>query len=367
MDREVLSIFLNSGPARKFPVLSFTDGVNKLEKDDREYMFRNAFLNYSILFKCVNLDEDYEFLGDKLISTLVYLPYDHRCPKDGGESFFYSEENLLDFMEYKFGRAAYDKAGIEEDIQLLNCLDSIPTFSTLIVDFALKSASLTVPRNYIDLPPDFRKKAETHLKGRFRPLITAAIGSLPVNVEKSVQFLTQKLLCLNSLSDIFPLVKALRLPMDRAQEILSSWVGLTYLEYEYAEIQGELKQLSAWMENSVGMHGNAPVAEKDYMLTMLSMVREQMKSEWKTVADTFVEYKNSYDDFVFNNSIKRFNEYLVSSEKYYWNVADILGRFDQTALVWKRFEKRLTKSNVSLEQMVKFFFILKRLHLKASG
>lgn len=366
MDREVLSIFLNSGPARKFPVLSFTEGVNAMDEDEREYLFQNPFLNYSILFKCIRLDGDDDFVDDKIISTLIYLPYDHQCPGDGGESFFYSEDNLLDFMEYKFGRAACQKKGLEEDIQLLNCFDSIPTFSTLIVDFALKSASLTIPRSYLDLPPDFRKRAETHLKGRFRPLITAAIGTLPVNVEKSVQFITQKLLCLNSLSDIFPLVKALRLPMDRAQEILQSWIGLTYLEYEYAEIQSELKQLSQWMERSMGKHENAPAAEKDYMLSMLSMVRAQMKSEWKTVADTFAEYKYSYDDFVFNNSIKRFNGFLVASEDNYWKVADILGRFDQTALVWKRFEKRLTKSNASLEQMIKFFFILKRLHVNAN-
>lgn len=365
MDREVLSIFLNSGPARKFPVLSFTEKINELARSEREYLFNNPFLNYSILFKCMHLDSDDDFADDKIISTLIYLPYDHQCPRDGGESFFYSEDSLLDFMEYKFGRAACLQSGLEEDIRLLNCLDSIPTFSTLIVDFALKSASLTVPRTYIDLPPDFRRRAETHLKGRFRPLITAAIGSMPVNVEKAVHFMTQKLLCLNSLSDIFPLVKALRLPMDRAQEILQSWIGLTYLEYEYAEIQGELKHLSKWMETSIGKHDNAPAAEKDYMLTMLSLVRAQMKSEWKTVADTFSEYKDSYDDFVFNNSIKRFNEFLVGSEKNYWKVADILGRFDQTALVWKRFEKRLTKANVSLEQMVKFFFVLRRLHMNA--
>jgi hypothetical protein len=51
MDREILGIFLQSGPARKFDVSRFTRMIATSESADQSFLFRNKFLNYAILFK----------------------------------------------------------------------------------------------------------------------------------------------------------------------------------------------------------------------------------------------------------------------------------------------------------------------------
>ena len=53
MDREILGIFLQSGPARKFDVSRFTRTIAASGVADQPLLFRNKFLNYAILFKCI--------------------------------------------------------------------------------------------------------------------------------------------------------------------------------------------------------------------------------------------------------------------------------------------------------------------------
>jgi len=52
---------------------------------------------------------------------------------------------------------------------------------------------------------------------------------------------------LRELRDILPLIEALRLPIEGAQQILTSWLGIAYFEYEYSTIQKKLHEFAAWM------------------------------------------------------------------------------------------------------------------------
>lgn len=76
MDREILGIFLQSGPARKFDVSRFTRTIATSGVADQPLLFRNKFLNYAILFKYIILDDYAKCEQDKSISTLVYMPYE---------------------------------------------------------------------------------------------------------------------------------------------------------------------------------------------------------------------------------------------------------------------------------------------------
>src|SRR5512144_268243 len=89
MDREILGIFLQSGPARKFDVSRFTRTITASGAADQPLLFRNRFLNYSILFKCIILDDYAKRQREKSISTLIYMPYDSQRPNEGGESKAY--------------------------------------------------------------------------------------------------------------------------------------------------------------------------------------------------------------------------------------------------------------------------------------
>jgi hypothetical protein len=66
--------------------------------------------------------------------------------------------------------------------------------------------------------------------------------------------MTGKLFSLHNVQEILPLVQALRLPPENAIEFLSSWIGITYFEYEYSMIQNHLKEFAVWLSKSTYMN-----------------------------------------------------------------------------------------------------------------
>ena len=93
MDRQLLRILLKSGTARKFDVSYFTRKIAEQEGENGKFLFETSFLNTAILFKYSIYEIDPDFTSNKPVKTLVYTPYDHMCPQDGGESFIYSYQN----------------------------------------------------------------------------------------------------------------------------------------------------------------------------------------------------------------------------------------------------------------------------------
>lgn len=85
MERELLHHFLRSGPARKFDVNGVTRRIMLSQPGGIDLLFRTSYCNTSILFKCMNFDGLHDTVEDKPIDMLVYFPYDHNKPGDGGE------------------------------------------------------------------------------------------------------------------------------------------------------------------------------------------------------------------------------------------------------------------------------------------
>ena len=259
MHRDILKQYLRAGPSRRFDVAHFS---HKLPKDApaSAYLFANAFLNNAILFKYMDLDQRRAGAKGPLINTLIYLPYDNENPGEGGESVLFCKENLQQLCEYKVSANAVDSRRLATDVEKLTVLDSLPTFSPFIVELAFQRSGLGVPDCYLQLTPEVRATLNAHLMGRLRPLIVARCQAA-ADIEKSVEDLTTKLFRLREPNDALPLIEALRLPPEIAQEVLSSWVGIAYFEYEYANLQPKLRrtgQLVGGASHPVGRANRFP-------------------------------------------------------------------------------------------------------------
>jgi hypothetical protein len=362
MDREMLGIFLQSGPARKFDVSRFTRMIATSESADQSFLFRNKFLNYTILFKCIIFD-DYARCGrEKSISTLVYMPYDSQRPNDGGESFVFSPANFSRYYDHKLHAMNIDLTAVEYDLELLKILDSLPTFSPLIVELALKRNNTTIPNMYLDLTPEVRAKLRAQLKGRIRPLIVAAYDRSSVSVEKAVEDMTDRFFSLHDAGQIPPLVQALRLPPENAVELLSSWIGVTYFEYEYSMIQNHLKEFAVWLSKSTHMDEHVSVRDKDHAHALVRQIKERLSIDWKRVYALSNEYRETYSDFVYNGAVDKFSKFLLKCKEAYWELGDLLGRFEQTTTAWRVFNASYHGKRIPFPTLMNFFVLLRKLH-----
>lgn len=362
MDREILGIFLQSGPARKYDISRFTRVIVGNPDAERAFLFRNKFLNHTILFKCMVLDDYSSDARDRPISTLVYMPYDIKRPQDGGESFVFSPANFARHCAHKLQTSNIDLLAVEYDLEILKILDSLPTFSPLIVELALERNNMTIPSAYLDLTPELRVKLRAQLKGRIRPLIVAAYGQSSVGVEKAVEDMTGKLFSLHNVREILPLVQALRLPPENAVEFLSSWIGITYFEYEYSMIQNHLKEFATWLSKSSYLTENTSARDREYVDSLVLHIKERLSADWKRIYALSDEYRETYSNLVYNGEIAKFSKFLLKCRQAYWELGDLLGRFEQTAIAWRVFNACYHGKRVPLSIVVNLFTLLGKLH-----
>jgi hypothetical protein len=362
MQRETLKQYLRAGPSRRFDVLACTRKVPP-EAPGAEFLFANAFLNTTILFKCVDLDSRARVDNERIISTLIYMPYDTEKPGDGGESVIFCEENFLRLCEYKLASGEIDGRSLIRDSEKLKILDSVPTFSPFIVELAFERVGIKVPPLYLELSPQIRSKITEHLRGRLRPLIVAAYKRASMNIDRAVEDLTSKLFCLRDVSEILPPINALRLPTEMAQDVLKSWIGIAYFEYEYATLQPSLKELALWVTRQ---HDNVEKMNRQdrlYVKSLAGAIRKRIQQEWNAVVGISAAYRESYDAMVFRGELEPFVKFLSGAQVSYWQMGDVLGKLEQATLVWKHFTRTFQDARLPVKLLLELLGILRDLLL----
>jgi hypothetical protein len=364
MQRETLKQYLRAGPSRRFDVSSFTRRLGPSAPAD-QMLFSTAFLNATILFKCVDLDSLRRSDDGRMVNTLIYMPYDVDKPGDGGESVIFCEENFLRLCEYKLTCGDIDGRLLIADAEKLKILDSVPTFSPFIVELAFERAEIPIPQSYLELSPEIRNKVTQHLKGRLRPLIIAAYKQASMNIERAVEDLTAKLFCLRDIREILPLVNALRLPPEMAQDVLKSWIGIAYFEYEYATLQPKLKEFAQW----VARHGDSGEQmirqDREYVRSLASAIRQRIQQEWNAVVGISAAYRESYDAMVFRGHLEPFVAFLQGAQVSYWQMGDVLGKLEQGMLVWKHFTRTFQDGRLPPALLLELLAVLRDLLITA--
>jgi hypothetical protein len=360
MHRETLKILLSASPATKYDAYYFFKKAVQDQSD--RFLFRNKFLNYTIFFKYSSSNIGTEGASDRPVSTIIYFPYDMEKPVDGGESFVYSEDNFWRFFRYKFGTDAIDIAATEADNAVLRVFDSIPTFSPLLVELAFERSGLDIPALYVEFTSEVREKLKTQLKGRLRPLIVAAYEKQKINIERAVDDMTDKLFALRDVNDILPLVKALRIPESKALEVFSSWIGISYFEYEYTMLQLQLKDFSRWLSTNQKLSPGEAGLEIAKIVKSKEVLQRIFRKDWGRVTDIYAEYRQIYNDLLYHGRVDKFSKYIMECKNSYWEMGESLAKFDQTSIAWKQHHKTLLSQKVSGKQLMSFIDILQTLH-----
>lgn len=363
MERGLLKHLLCAGPSRCFDVRFFT---NKIDDPQAERLFSCSILNSAILLKKVEADNYRHGEDIKPVSTLIYLPYDNKRPQDGGESLIFREIDMIKYLRYKLSGIAAGTLNVEGDLAKLRVLDGLPTFSPFIMDLAFEREQIAIPEGYLQLTPGLRNKLTAHLKGRLRPLIVAAYSRSRSNIEKAVEDLTNKLFYMRCINEILPLVEALRLRPETAEEVMTAWIGIAYFEYEYSTLQHSLKGCAGWLAKH-GQPRELGRQDKDYVASLVLPIRNKIRSDWNEIVSISAAYRSSYDAVVFNGRMDPFIQFLGQVRQNYWQMGSILGRLEQTVLVWKHFTHGDPERRMSTSRLVDLLSLLRDLLLTSAS
>lgn len=375
MDRELLRFFLTTGPVLKFDVAFFTKRLlatagplpQPAAAATPGLLFATRRLNHCVILKYIVPLSAKPGEDENPIRTLIFFPYDQTKPQDGGESFFFSEEAFARTLNTRFERQAARLEGYASDYQKLVLLDSIPAFCPFVVALAFERAGQAIPPAYLDVTPDVRAKLTQHLKSRIRPLIVAAYRDIPGNTERAVDDLTERLFLVRDLQEIMPLVQALHLPPEQAVELVQSWIGIAYFEYEYSRMQGTMKQFGDWINRFSLPRENISFNDRTYVLSMHSLIKEKIRDRWNKVVAISSEYRTSYEDMVFKGQPETFRAFLISARNRYWSMAETLGQLEQTLIAWSQYTKCYPNLPLPYAQLLEFYGILRHLHVAGAS
>ncbi len=87
-----------------------------------------------------------------------------------------------------------------------------------------------------------------------------------------------------------------------------------------------------------------------------------MSADWKRIYALSDEYRETYSDLVYNGEISKFSKFLLKCRQAYWELGDLLGRFEQTAIAWRVFNKSYQGKRIPLSVIINLFTLLGKLH-----
>jgi hypothetical protein len=65
---------------------------------------------------------------------------------------------------------------------------------------------------------------------------------------------------------------------------------------------------------------------------------------------------------VYNGEIAKFSKFLLKCKQAYWELGDLLGRFEQTAIAWRVFNASYHGKRIPFPILINFFALLRKLH-----
>ncbi|HYN39525.1 MAG TPA: hypothetical protein VES39_09755, partial [Rhodospirillales bacterium] len=177
--------------------------------------------------------------------------------------------------------------------------------------------------------------------------------------------LTAKLFCLRDIREILPLVNALRLPPEMAQDVLKSWIGIAYFEYEYATLQPKLKEFAQWVARNSDCGEQMIRQDREYIRALAATIRQRIQQEWNAVVAISSAYRESYDAMVFRGHLEPFVAFLKGAQVSYWQMGDVLGKLEQAMLVWKHFTRTFLNGRLPPTLLIELLGVLRDLLVTA--
>jgi hypothetical protein len=352
MDRMQLRYILDSGPSRVFD-------VRKLQSDGQcEPFFRTAALNNSILLKQSAPRDTTDWEALPPIAIKVFLPYDRQRPKDGGESFYYSPNNLRTALNNLLGSANVRPEQYASDVEIFSLLDRLPSFSPFLLKDIFERAQIAIPDGYLMMQDREAAMIKQRMRARLRPLIATAFGSTSIN-ESSIERLVHKLWELKDLDELQPLIQAFRITSESAPEVFYSWLGIVFFENEYIKLQPRLKALANWISTKSTPRDALPRGLLDHYMHAVALARKTLRSHWKDSLSILQEYTSTYEELVgASGTAAPFISFLKDSRSHFWMLGGALGRMEQSVEIWEQFCARTNFEPLGFERANELFGIL---------
>lgn len=209
-------------------------------------LFRSGVLNTALIMKhALRVNERSIFNGLRTTATKIVFPFSKEDLRLGGAGLFVGEQGYQRTLR---GQLEYGApGGFEHDIEVLELLDTLPSFDPFLMRERLRQAGMEPARCYFDVSDADASRMHRFVSSQIAALVELAFqGGGPPPRELSAR-LAEKLMTDETAQSLDPLRATLRLSGEEYREGVFAWKGFLYYKWVVGELSPRLADLARSM------------------------------------------------------------------------------------------------------------------------
>ena len=284
--------------------------------------FQGKKLNSGIILKhSLRGAEHYLFAASKPTATKILLPLAKEELAIGGANIFVGQRNFDSALRQLGGYA--DDEALRKDIELLDCLDRLPSLDPFLLREQVKHISRNPARCYFQISDNDLRNMQTFVGDQVRRLIDMALGGAGAASKDVSNQMATKILADENADTLSPLKAALGLDGQEWTDGVFCWKGFLYYKWAYRNLMPQTANLIQQM-NGMGF-GRCDPASAVAIKSMVERAKLLLKEKVQHIARLLKVYDVAFDTLTVEKNPAAFKDFLLRSPAMFVEIGESAG------------------------------------------
>jgi hypothetical protein len=305
-------------------------------------MFRNKYLNESIVFKIV---DSVVVRGKRRygVETLIYFPYNHKNIYEGGDSILVTDERRAEKLLHKCGLDPSKDDEAENSVwdnDMMDMINELPTLDPFLLKCKAQQLGIEDKLNeaYYNITLDEWNRIQKPIRLKIDALVRKALGmadgeqsadpSVRAKIDHNISKFLKKIWEARDIDGIEDFVYGMEMPPERAPELFFAWKAICYYQVQFSEIEHSMRRLFAWIGHPKTAFpvdfGGLRSETQDQIKSDIKLLRALFRENYASIVNTLKDYEESYRLFIEDNKPGPFKDFLSNADTYYVDLAACL-------------------------------------------
>ncbi len=290
--------------------------------------FRNVQMNKALVVKhTVRPNEREYFTRPRRTATKIILPFDTSDLKLGGRAIFVDQ---IGFDAFAASYFADKDVAANLDVQVLRCLDDIPSLDPFLVREHLARHGFRPAACYLKISAHDLQAMVSYANAEIQRLVLKASGA---GMEAGAVRLTTKILANTLDRDLEPLRNTFKMGEEDFAEGLFAWRGFLYFKWRQRDLQTDL---AALVEDLTSYRTVGPTDEetKAYLAKARPRLARKIMAAMNSTQAILNIYDMAYRALAEGSNPGPFRTFLMKGPSLFFTLGEALGILSHIGAFW---------------------------------
>ena len=349
----IITYFLQCGSPRVLNCLRIGDRlVTEAKGGEPKLLFKTSILNKIVIFKDLRHVAKSFGTGRELnVGTKIYLPFNGNRLSEGGQTFFFDRREFGHIMSSVIDMSNPERReAIEADAQILELLETLPTFAPFLLRDLFERSQIVADRLYCDIPETEWHEIRAFIRERFRQILSAVTGESASETRHALDRLLDKLWDLTDIPALEALAAAFGLPTANCVDRFHAWKGTLYFCWIFETLQRSILEMGSWLNDWPKLVLAYPPQFRNAAKSRFQSLQTDIFKHLRSVELILSEYERAFNDlFVHGSGPSRFIKFLSDAQMHFTDCGTGIGMLQHAHEVWDRLTESFPNRQANYE------------------